>query len=817
MGSTTSTYGVNAATLHTTSTITDEASKARTLEYDNFGRLAQVTEALAGSPVTTYSYKLGNLSGVAQGAQTRTFEYTSLHRLLSATNPESGLVSFQYYDNGNLKKKIAGEFATTEYTYDGLNRIMTKTYTPGTGGGTLAATATDIVRYCYDGRTVNAAANACEGSRTAPNYGLLTGSGSVVSRTSLWYDALGRVVNSSQRTPASAATPYNFGYSYKLHGEVESVSYPSGNVVSYGFHANGKVKGVGGTRGGSAVQYTSGGNAIGYTPHGALATLKFGNGVDEIWTYNAKLQPEKVTVSTVSATLLALTNCFDTGLAACGQVTGMQTANNGNVQAQIVNGVARVYGYDAANRLTSVNHNGGVWTQSFTYDAWGNRAVSSTGLPAATVEEVTGNPFNANNRVIGWLYDSAGNVVGIPAAGGTTIRASCAAGLAAGTAMMRTSCYDAENRMARSTDASGNTAEYGYDAEGRRVTKKAGSVVTTFVYDAAGHLAAEYGGTVSSSAGVRYVAADHLGSTRLLMKADGTVDASYDYLPFGQELGGIAGGNSVKFTGKERDVETGLDYFGARYFSGAQGRFTSPDEPLLDQHPEDPQSWNLYTYARNNPLRYVDPTGQAVCSYSSGSAPEGGAATDEKACAASGGMWLYQPTDTDDPYADASAFQFSTTVTERTGALDAKGQAVINRLSENADSSMALIGTVAGGSTAAGAGAAAIGLTGLIGEGVISISPQTATVALATGQSSAYVSRWGRTELQAGDWVMNGVGNKWNYFWSGKWQRGMGNEFAPFSSGQTFLVPKSAVQNPGWREQGLGWLKSLLGQRVYRP
>jgi RHS repeat-associated protein len=56
----------------------------------------------------------------------------------------------------------------------------------------------------------------------------------------------------------------------------------------------------------------------------------------------------------------------------------------------------------------------------------------------------------------------------------------------------------------------------------------------------------------------------------------------------------------LKFTGKERDAETGLDYFGARYFSGAQGRFTSPDAPLADQHPEDPQSWNLYGYVRNN-------------------------------------------------------------------------------------------------------------------------------------------------------------------------------------------------------------------------
>jgi len=56
--------------------------------------------------------------------------------------------------------------------------------------------------------------------------------------------------------------------------------------------------------------------------------------------------------------------------------------------------------------------------------------------------------------------------------------------------------------------------------------------------------------------------------------------------------------------------KVGLDYFGARYYSGAQGRFTSPDEPLFDQYAGDPQSWNLYTYARNNPLQYIDPTGR---------------------------------------------------------------------------------------------------------------------------------------------------------------------------------------------------------------
>jgi RHS repeat-associated protein len=64
-----------------------------------------------------------------------------------------------------------------------------------------------------------------------------------------------------------------------------------------------------------------------------------------------------------------------------------------------------------------------------------------------------------------------------------------------------------------------------------------------------------------------------------------------------------------EFTSKERDAETGLDFFGARYMSSAQGRFTSPDPLLNSGRPWQPQSWNRYAYALNNPLRILDPTG----------------------------------------------------------------------------------------------------------------------------------------------------------------------------------------------------------------
>jgi RHS repeat-associated protein len=106
-----------------------------------------------------------------------------------------------------------------------------------------------------------------------------------------------------------------------------------------------------------------------------------------------------------------------------------------------------------------------------------------------------------------------------------------------------------------------------------------------------------------------------------VITADGIV-ARHDYLPFGEEIPSSVGGRSLvvgysaadstrqKFTQKERDIESGLDYFGARYYSGAQARFTSTDpNPVTKENFVNPQRWNLYIYVNNNPLAAVDPNG----------------------------------------------------------------------------------------------------------------------------------------------------------------------------------------------------------------
>lgn len=69
----------------------------------------------------------------------------------------------------------------------------------------------------------------------------------------------------------------------------------------------------------------------------------------------------------------------------------------------------------------------------------------------------------------------------------------------------------------------------------------------------------------------------------------------------------------IGFTSKERDAETGLNFFGARYMSSAQGRFTSADPLLSSATIYNPQTWNRYSYGLNNPLKYIDPTGLYIC------------------------------------------------------------------------------------------------------------------------------------------------------------------------------------------------------------
>ena len=211
------------------------------------------------------------------------------------------------------------------------------------------------------------------------------------------------------------------------------------------------------------------------------------------------------------------------------------------------------------------------------------------------------------NKILGYTYDAVGNL------------------LSDGT---HTYVYDAENRIVSGDNGS---FWYIYDAHGRRVRRN-GTESVEYLYDNSGSavttLSATDGSWIRSeiSAGghnigtyadstTYFAHTDWLGTQRARTQVDGGLHEWCTNLPFGDAQACTGSDPTPRhFTGKERDNETGLDNFIKRYHASSLGRFMSPDPlMILKQKVVDPQQWNMYSYSRNNPLRFTDPTGQYVC------------------------------------------------------------------------------------------------------------------------------------------------------------------------------------------------------------
>jgi RHS repeat-associated protein len=652
-------------------TVTNPMLRVQQSTTDALGRIIEVVEDPGSTTgklnyVTRYGYDaLDNLLTVNQGTtatglQTRTFEYDSLSRLTSATNPEIGEITstnpeaakikYEYYDNGNLKWKIDPRTISptstirvrTTYQYDGLSRIISKTYNDN---------ITPNVSYYYDRQLPP---NAPTGFNSGESIGRLIAVtyGTGGKGTYYSYNKRGEVLQSIQATIATGTTLgyYTSEYSYNASGHLVSQSYPSGRTVKTNYDAAGRIFNITGQRP-ADLRPTAYASLFGYAAHGAVSKLKLGNGLWEHTTYDPeRLQPKEIGLGLSERESSALKLEYKYGKVVSGVPD--KTKNDGNVQSQAITvaqlrspttnaiispqlSLSQSYTYDTVNRLISAEEKSGasqVWKQIYTYkdadgkgDQFGNRRIAA-GTTSNLMPDAQFNPniSSVNNRIINdqYDYDAAGNLTKAPFIGGN-----------------QTYSYDAENRQIK---LNGGAALYTYDGEGRRVKKvlvnEMGTAFTTiYVYNAASQLIAEYAPyTQSSDEKVRYLTRDYLGTVRVItdgsavvkIQADifKVVKARFDYLPFGEEIAPTIGNRSLvqgysttdrtrqKFTGKERDDESGLDYFGARYYSSIQGRFTSPDKPLIDQHQRDPQSWNLFVYVRNNPLRFIDPTGNNMSS-----------------------------------------------------------------------------------------------------------------------------------------------------------------------------------------------------------
>ncbi len=184
--------------------------------------------------------------------------------------------------------------------------------------------------------------------------------------------------------------------------------------------------------------------------------------------------------------------------------------------------------------------------------------------------------------------------------------------------------FNGDNKQKEVKDANNYTVgTYFYDGDGNRVKKVSVSDTTVFVYDASRKLVAEYSTQVASSPTISYLTNDTLGSPRVISDNSGAVISRRDFMPFGEELyAGTANRTTAakystvgmdnvrkRFTGYEKDTETGLDFAEARYYDNRYGRFTAVDPLLASGKSANPQTFNRYVYVSNNPINFTDPSG----------------------------------------------------------------------------------------------------------------------------------------------------------------------------------------------------------------
>jgi RHS repeat-associated protein len=555
---------------------------------------------LARPIVTTYAYDvldnltsasvaaMGPVNGVTYTGQPRTYVYDGLSRATSVATPESGTVT-NFYTNSSgqtcandptlvCRVQDARGIVKT-LTYDGINRPLTVSYSDGTPSVTYAYDAGGVGAFALDRLT-----SITEGSNSQ----------------TFTYNNLGRIISANQIIDSVS---YPLQYSYNLLGQLATITYPSGRVVTETYNNIGQPASIasGSTTYLSGTSFNAAGETLGFA---------MGNGVQGTFLYNDHLQIAKLRYfKTGSPDILNLGYDY---------TSAAQSNNNGQIQAihyytQDQPPVedqtkSESFTYDAWNRLKaaqtiSVNPNTAyTWSLTWGYDRLGNRKQQTlvngnmpngVNQPNFTIDET-------KNQIIGYCYDTAGNL---------TDTVTCPSGNHQYT-------YDGANRLVNVSSA---TAAYTYFGP-LRIKKTVSGTITRYIYSgsktiaeyANGALSKEYiyaGSTlVATIAGssTTYHHPDHL-SNRAETDATGAVVRTAGNLPFGDAWYEPTGTDSMKFTSYTRDSESGLDNAVFRYYGSGQARFLAAD--LMNGSIGRPQSLNRYTYAVNDSVNLIDPLG----------------------------------------------------------------------------------------------------------------------------------------------------------------------------------------------------------------
>jgi len=518
-------------------------SQLTTYTYDPLNRLTSTLQPL--DALTQYGYDTNNnLTSVTDAnGHTTSYKMDDHSRVYQVISPDTGTTTYSYDPAGNLLSKLDAKGVTISYLYDALNRL-TKIDFPSDN---------DIV-YSYD-TCVNGKGRLCSMTDT---------SGTTVYE----YTAKGQI---KKETKTIDSVQYVTQYTYDQNGNLRTMTYPSGRVISYTI-SNDKVTAVLNNAANLAMN-------INYKPFGGVSSLTYGNGLAGSFSYDNQY---RVTGITAGAVMNLSYPTYDA---------------NGNIMA--INNIHdatknKSFTYDALDRLSTATSSG-IWgSLGWTYDGVGNRQTE--GATVYTYTAGTNKLTGAGSLNFG--YDNNGN---------TTSEAA------------RSYTYNQNQRLIQVNDGA-TTAYYTYNGNGQRVKKNVSGVITIYHYDQRGQLIAE-----SNSAGVvtaeytylnsqplakiegantYFYHNDHLATPQKMTDSSGTVVWSADYKPFGEATVTVSTiTNNLRFPGQYYDQETGLHYNYYRDYNPALDRYIQAD-PIGQRG-----GLNLYLYVAANSLRFTDRRG----------------------------------------------------------------------------------------------------------------------------------------------------------------------------------------------------------------
>ncbi len=618
---------------------TGENAKIRQVEYDGLGRVTSVCEitSVTGSGTckqtnavtgywTQYTYDvLGDLTGVTQNAQStgnsqsRSYSYDALGRMTQEINPESGTTKYTYdsdttcgiTSNGDLVKKVDAYANVTCFAYDALHRPVSVIVQSGP-----YATSTPYKYFVYDLATVNSVAMVNVKGRMAEAYTSTSSCpppcGSKLTDVGLSYTASDQVSDVYESTPHSSGY-YHVTESYWPNGALNQLSNLVGlPTITYNVDGEGRIYSATASSGQNPLTGTT------YNVASEPLQVTLGSGDSDVYTYDPntnRMAKYSFNVNGQSETGTLTWNAIGT-LSSLAIVDPFNSADNQTC----------TYTHDDLTRIHSATC-GSVWSQTFTYDAFGNITKSGSSSFSPSYSYITNRmtqigsstpTYDANGNVTNdFLHTYTWNAAGRP----VTID---------GIALT----YDALGRVVEE-NRSGAYTEFVYAPNGQQLGLMNGqTMVTAYVPLPAGDIAA------FSSAGLQnYHHADWLGSSRLQSTTTRSYFSSFAYAPFGETYA-VAGPGVPAFTGMTQNTDSNLYDFPAREY-GIQGRWPSPDPSgIAAVAKSDPQTWNRYAYLRNSPLQGVDPLGLKPAWFCQGMECAAGSVTGAlEASMTGGGPW----------------------------------------------------------------------------------------------------------------------------------------------------------------------------------